>query len=183
MTAAKKKPPSKSLVKRELTKRDKFCHEYVLNGQNGTQAYLAAGYKCTIRAAWVSAHRMLRDAKVITRIKELQEQYYALLTSKREDFIREIDNLAMFDPINMFGPTGQLLKLHEMDAVTRKSINEIEMIITEGGGITAKVKYGKDKRGYLDMMMKFFNLYEEHQKSTGTGTFEVRYMYPQDEHL
>ena len=57
------------------------------------------------------------------------------------------------------------------------------MLQNEDGGLVAKVKFGKDKQAYLDMMAKHFNLYEEHQKSESAGTFVVRYMYPQDEKL
>jgi hypothetical protein len=57
------------------------------------------------------------------------------------------------------------------------------MLQNEDGGLVAKVKFGKDKRAYLDMMAKHFNLYEDNKKSGSAGTFVVHYMYPQDEHL
>lgn len=53
----------------------KFCHEYVNNGCNGTQAYLKAYKSCkTEGTAMSNASRLLRNAKVMAYIKELQEK-------------------------------------------------------------------------------------------------------------
>ena len=57
------------------------------------------------------------------------------------------------------------------------------MLQNEDGRLVAKVKFGKYKRAYLDMMVKHFNLYEENKKSGAAGPFVVHYVYPQDEHL
>lgn len=178
-----KKIPGTAIANKPQSYRENFCHEYVLNGNNATQAYMNAGYKCKISSAWVSAHNLLRTTKVIERIKELQVYYHSVLTSNREKIIQEIDGLSMFDPINMFDANGKLLPLHKMDAVTRKSVNEIEIMLGDDNQLVAKVKYGKDKKGYLDMMAKFYNLYEEHQKAAGNAELIVHYMYPQDEKL
>ena len=70
----------------------------------------------------------------------------------------------------MFDENGALLPLQEMPFAARNSVNEIEMVIDDEDGRAyrvLKVKHGKDKRGYLDMMAKIYNQYGEHQKAGG----------------
>jgi hypothetical protein len=91
----------------------------------------------------------------------------------------------MFDPVNMFDENGQLLMLHEMDPITRKMVNEVEMLITDEGGTPfrmAKIKYGKDKRAYIDMMMKHYNQYEAHQVAGSVQPTTV-YLHEADANL
>jgi hypothetical protein len=53
--------------------REQFCHEYLATNCNGAEAYRRAGFKVNSRAAAESgASRLLRDAKVLDRIHELQ---------------------------------------------------------------------------------------------------------------
>lgn len=175
---------SKKIAKVELTRRDKFAHNYVLNGQNGTQAYLNAGYKCKIESAWVGAHRLLRDIKVRERVAQLQNEYHDKLTHTREQTIQEIDNLGHFDPIDMFDDDGKMLPLQMMPAIARKMVNKIEMSLDKDENLASilKVEYGKDKRGYLDMAAKFHNLYDSHQNA-GNGVIKVMMYCPQDANL
>lgn len=50
-----------------------FCHEYVNNGKNGTQAYLKAYKTCKKeQTARTNASRLLTNANIIDYIEELQ---------------------------------------------------------------------------------------------------------------
>lgn len=53
--------------------QEKFCIEYARCG-NATQAYIAAGYKVKGNAARANASRMLTNANIQKRIKELSEE-------------------------------------------------------------------------------------------------------------
>ncbi len=181
--ARKKIQAGKQIAKIELNRRDKFCHEFVLNGQNATQAYLSAGYKVkNENVAGVCAFRLLRDARVRSRIQELQTQYHELLTQTREQVIQEIDRLSKFDPIEFLDEKGGLLPLHQMSETARKAIQEMELVINEDGATMAKVKQSKDRRGYLDMMAKYYNIYEQHQNA-GTGEINVVHYCEMDAYL
>lgn len=57
----------------------KFCEEYVANGFNGTQAYKSAyGSETNVpsdNVAAVEAHRLLRDSRIIEKIKDVEGDY------------------------------------------------------------------------------------------------------------
>lgn len=53
-------------------KQDKFCRDYVLNGENGKQAAISAGYSSS--TADVQASRLLTHVKVSQRIAELKRE-------------------------------------------------------------------------------------------------------------
>lgn len=53
----------------------KFCEEYVNNGLNGTKAYLSAYKSCKKETTAMSnASRLLRNAKILEYVEELQEK-------------------------------------------------------------------------------------------------------------
>lgn len=51
----------------------KFCEAYALD-QNGTSAYLSAYPKSTEAAAGVSAHRLLKSAKILAEIARIRRK-------------------------------------------------------------------------------------------------------------
>jgi hypothetical protein len=55
---------------------EKFCQTYVRGktAGDGTESYLAAGFKCSRKAAGVAASRLLKNASIKQRIAELQGQ-------------------------------------------------------------------------------------------------------------
>jgi len=193
--AAKRKPLTALAKKRAATKRaattlalkhDKFITTYLLNGENGTQAYLSVWPKVQDNTAASNAWKLLRNTDVMQRMRELRVIGHKNLVRGFEETVQEVGELAFFDPINMFDEDGKLLELWEMDAPTRKMVHEIEMVIDrqdpESFEHICKVKYGKDKGKYLDMMMKFHNAFGEHQHA-GSGTIVVQMYCAQDAHL
>jgi hypothetical protein len=164
-----------------------FCQQYVLT-QNATTSYQAA-FSSPKRpildtSAASNGWLLLRNTEIVQRIKELRIKGHDHLMVSFEETLQEIAGMSQFDPINMFNQDGQLLHLHEMDPVTRKMVNEIEISLGDEGDAlrVAKIKYGKDKKGYLDMLMKFYNAYSEHQKA-GTGVIVVQQYCAQDANL
>ena len=160
-------------------KHEIFCMQYVLT-QNATTSYLAA-YSTKSRpmkdtSAATEGWRLLRNPDIQARIKELRIHGHDSLMVSFEETLQEIAALAMFDPRDMFDEDGNLMKLADMPPVARKMVHEIEFTTDDDGQEwlrTAKVKYGKDKGKYLDMVMKFYNAYSEHQKA-GSGTITVQ---------
>ena len=53
-------------------KQEKFCREYVLNGENGRQAYIKAGY--SEKTADQGAVQLLRNTKVKDYLEELKKE-------------------------------------------------------------------------------------------------------------
>lgn len=185
--AQKKRAQLQRAERAEGIKREKFCQLYVLT-QNATQSYLEAfsttRKPITEPSAATGGWRLLRNVEISQRVKELRIEHHDALMVSFEETLQEIGNLSMFDPVNMFDEDGRLLQLHEMDPVTRKMVNEIEISIDDDDNPLrmAKIKYGKDKRGYLDMVMKYRNAYNDHQKA-GTGVIIVQQYCAQDANL
>lgn len=64
-------------------KQERFCQEYVVD-YNGTQAAIRAGY--TEKTAYSQANRLLKNAEILARVRELQhEQAERLAVS--QDFV------------------------------------------------------------------------------------------------
>ena len=158
---------SKSISKAELNRQDKFCLYYVVNRGNAAQAYRDAYPKCNPNSARQLGYLLLQNLDIQKRIRELKDEHHEHLMATHKEILQEVSELATFDPIEMLDPeSGRLLTLGEMPPAARKSVNEIEMIIGDDDGVPfrmAKVKYGKDKKGYLDMLMKHYNQYEAHR--------------------
>lgn len=85
----------------------KFCHEYVNNGCNGTQAYLRAYKSCKKEeTAKVNASRLLTKANIQSYIEELQEKLKSkaiMSAQERMEWLtnvikgKELDNYTYFD--------------------------------------------------------------------------------------
>ena len=52
-----------------------FCEEYVANDYNGTKAYKLAYNQKDSNTSAVAAHKMLRDPRIIEKIKEIEGDY------------------------------------------------------------------------------------------------------------
>ncbi len=186
--AAKRKAALVRADKATALKHEHFCQQYVIT-QNGTQSYLTAydpkGTRIKATSAATESYKLLRKPETLQRIKELRIHGHDHLMVSFEETLQEVSGLAMFDPADMFDEDGALLKLHEMPPVARKMVQEIEFMTDDDGKEwlrTAKVKYGKDKGKYLDMMMKFYNAFSDHEKA-GTGVIVVQQYCAQDANL
>ena len=72
-------------IDKELNKKqENFCLEYVKNGYNATQAYKTA-YQCTDSTASSQGCRLLKNPKVLERIKAIQKEEFqaACITAER----------------------------------------------------------------------------------------------------
>jgi type II secretory pathway component HofQ len=74
-------------------KQDRFCHEFIANGGNATQAYRAAydaegNSEATTNQA---ASRLLHDSNLAARIEELRDQAVAFAGISPESIATEFD--------------------------------------------------------------------------------------------
>ena len=56
-------------------KQTEFCEEYVANDYNGTAAYRTVYGQKDDNAAAVAAHKLLRNSKIIEKVKEIEGDY------------------------------------------------------------------------------------------------------------
>ncbi|GAH30654.1 unnamed protein product, partial [marine sediment metagenome] len=87
-------------------RQEKFCIEYVFNGNNGTQAWITTQPKCKTTSAATEAWRLLRIPEIQHRISELRVEHHQLLLTGHKELLQEAAGLAMFDPVNMFDEDG-----------------------------------------------------------------------------
>jgi phage terminase small subunit len=181
-------------TKRNAVKHEKFCQHYVLTG-NGTESYqLAYGTKSKPiqdNSAGTESWKLLKNPETMARMKELRVNGHEHLMVSFEEALQEIGGLAMFDPKDMFDEDGRVLSIPEMPIVARKMVHEFKQFAVEStneeGDVSStryetEIKYGKDKGKYLDMIMKFYNAYELHQKA-GSGIIVVQQYCAQDANL
>lgn len=165
-------------------RHEQFALTYVLNGFNATQAYkdVYGTPKKPVDdpTARTNAWRLLTKADMAARIKELRIEHHDRLMAGYEETLQEVSSLAMFDPADMFDPeTGRLLDITKMPPAARKMVQEINFTLEDHDEDYVRrmvqVKYGKDKRAYLDMLMKHYGAYEEHQRAGATQIAVIQY--------
>lgn len=70
-------------------KHEKFCVEYIRNGRNATAAYKAAGYTKDGEAAKACASRLLTDANVQSRLRELEKEFEEMMEEEKKAAIMD----------------------------------------------------------------------------------------------
>lgn len=138
---------------------ERFCREYVANGHNGTKAAISVGKNKASAAWWAS--EQLKIPKVFQRVLQLEEDIIDSLILSKEEVVAEMNKLAVFDPRMAYDEEGNLLHPKDMDEITAANIKEVTVI----NGKVVGVKFLDNKRGAIQDMMKYYNAFEDHQKS------------------
>lgn len=176
--AAAPKKPAKAVNKkqkngtsREAAEQRKklFVEAYLVNGGNGRQAAIEAGY--APKAAAQQASRLLTDANISYLIKERRAKLVESMELTTERTLREIARLAYFDPRKLLDNTGRPLPLSELDDNTAAAIAglDVEDLYSGRGedkeqiGVVVKYKFA-DKNAALEKAMKHLGQYERDNK-------------------
>jgi terminase small subunit-like protein len=104
----------------KLDRHEVFCPAYVSLGFRAAKAATAAGYSA--RSAHVTASRLLRKAKVQSRIAELKKQHCADLTMDARELIARASVIARADGVDLFDDNGTMRNLQDIPAHTRMAI-------------------------------------------------------------
>lgn len=176
--------PGKRIANLTPGQFEKFCQAVALTG-NQTHAYSLIKPNCKRSTCGVEGFRLLKNPKVAERVRDLKVIAHEALMGKYEQALQEMTNNALWDPAGMFDEDGKLLPLHEMDETSRKMVNEVEIILGDDDQALrlAKVKYGRDKRAYLDMMLKHYNAYEAHRQAGQSKEIKVYMIHEADANL
>lgn len=124
-----KKPPPKqakasSSQDSASLRRKKFVEAYLSNGNNCTQAGLAAGL--SKKTAYSTGQRMLKHAEVQALIEHRHQQMLAKLQISTERTLKERARMAYYD----IGDLAQLLKVVKEPADIAKLPEDIRQAIT-----------------------------------------------------
>lgn len=163
--AAKKAKPGQNAASTEQ-RRKLFIEAYLLNGENGTQAAIAAGF--SEKTAASQASRLLKNVKVQ---QELNSRRSAALAKVQKDTgitlertLREIARGAFFDVRKLFNADGTPKSIQDLDDDTAAVLAglEVQQIGADDGAVAMVKKYKlSDRKGYLDMLMKHLGGYKK----------------------
>lgn len=128
----------------ELSDQQKlFCHEYITQKFNGTQAAINAGY--SPRSAKEQAARLLTNHNIRTLLTELKKDLGLRLGITRERIALELAKTAFLDIGDLLEDTGTIRAIGSMGEAARGSIAAVEiteLYNNEGDNIgqTKKIK-------------------------------------------
>lgn len=137
--------PSDELSLREET----FCAVYITNGENGTQAALAAGVPQGSAAWWAS--QALKKPKIQAEIERLLEPVREQHGLTLERVLKEIKAVATFDKRKLYDKDGRRKAIVELDDETAAALSHF--------GANDVVPF--DKLKAIDMAMKHLGGYEK----------------------
>lgn len=138
-------------------KRAIFVEAFITNGENTTQAAIAAGFSA--KTAYQAGSRLLKDVRISTEINRRRTEIIAALELNTERTLREVSRLAFSDPRKITNRDGSFKRLHELDDDTAASVSSCK--IDKDGVIEYKFW---DKNSALEKAVKVQGLYEKDNK-------------------
>lgn len=166
MTApkAKNRPKPKQTNQKDTAaaRRARFIEALLSNGENITDAALAAGF--SPKSAASQGSRLLKHVEVQqalnSRRTELLDQFQ--ITTERT--FREVARLAYSDPRRFYRPDGTLKHVSELDDDAAATVASMEVDELTAGdaviGMTKKIKQW-DKNGALDKALRILGAYKK----------------------
>lgn len=128
MTALKKTLPAKvkaGTSKRSAAqKREAFVEEFLVNGENATQAAVAAGF--SEKSAGAAGARLLKDVRISVAVSQRRKEIVQDMRLTTDRLHREIARLAFSDPRRIMHPDGRIKMPHELDDDTAAAVASFE---------------------------------------------------------
>lgn len=149
------------------TRTEAFCHHYIINDGNGTQAAISAGYSAN--GADVQAARLLGNARVMKRIDELRASVVRRANATEDEIFEFLTFAANFDPtvwVNVTSKGQMLLKcdLDQLPKMVKKMITEVKP--TQFG---VQVKWFSKEKA-LEMLARFHGMNKDKLEVTSDLT-------------
>jgi phage terminase small subunit len=165
MTApkAKKRPKPKQTNQKDTAaaRRAVFIEVLLSNGENITDAALAAGF--SPKTAAQQGSRLLKHVEVQQALNSRRTEVLQKFQLTTDRTLQEIARLAFSDVRKLFGPDGQLKPIHELDDDAAACISSIDIDELRDGqniiGVSKKFKHW-DKNSALEKAMKHLGAYE-----------------------
>lgn len=114
----------------DLSEKEQFFCIYFMKNHNATRAYMKA-YQCGYESAAVSAHKLLKKAKIKNYIVELRNRKMKEIDLREEDLTERLVDIA-FSDINDFADVtnGEVVMKDEFDGSLVRSIKNGKYGIT-----------------------------------------------------
>lgn len=141
-------------------RRAKFVEEYIVNGENATQAYKAAGFTAKNDAvAGVEGGKLLKEPWVAAEIKRRRAESIEKAQEKTnltaEEMLASLARDIRFDPVRVF-KDGTLIDFELMDPDTRRALRGLSFDAKGRPNIKFPEQTTAREQG-----MKYFGLYEK----------------------
>jgi len=144
-------------------RQERFVLEYLKDG-NGTRAAIRAGYAAS--SAAVHAHRLLKNERVLEKVRACQNRFQQRTEVTVEKTLRELAAVAFFDPGRLFDRKGNLLPLGKMpkDAL---SVIDFDIESVKGGRKVRMVRVKTaDKMAALTALGSYLGMFPKPPKRT-----------------
>jgi len=154
-------------------KQQRFVSEYLANGLNATRAAISAGY--SEKTAKSQGARLLTNVDIASAVGLKTEKALVKADLSVEKTLDFVARMAFFDVKDLFEDDGSLKLIKDMSPEARTVIAGLEVTELFDGetgeqkhaiGLLKKIKLS-DRRGALDMLMRYHALY--HDKLAHTG--------------
>jgi len=164
-------------------KQEHFCLEWV-KSENASDAYRLAynAEGMSPAAINVAACRLLKNAKVALRIKELTARASAILERKFDITVerigQELAKLAFFNPADLFDENGDMIQPCDLPKEVAAALHQVEVFeefgVTATGkaliGYTKKVKW-HDKKAAPEVLARWKGMLIERRETGKPGEF------------
>jgi phage terminase small subunit len=137
----------------------------VLQGKNGREAYIAAGYNAA--GAEANASRLIRNDKVSARIAELKGKAAEGVVATARQVLEELTRIGLANMRDYVGPHGQLVDVSQLTREQTAAIQEITVdTYMDGSGenvrAVKRVKFKlADKRAALVDLGRHYKLFTD----------------------
>lgn len=145
---------SKKVSEKLTAQQEMFCQEYIVD-YNGTQAAIRAGY--SKKTADVQASKLLRNVKVLSRVRAIQKERLEKLAVTQESVILKL--------LEIYDRCMQAKPVMEWDYNERKYVETGEYAFDSRGALNALEMIGKH--------LAMFTNKVEHSGTVNTGNTEL----------
>lgn len=160
-----KSPKAGTSKQSAATRKTAFIEAYIANGENGTEAAVAAGF--SKKTAGQQASRLLKDVNIQQELASRRKVLANKFELRTEDVLRELARIVYADPRKVFDACGKMLPVHKWPDEVAAMISsvEVEELFDGNGedrrqiGHTKKIKIW-DKNAAIEKAMKHLGQYE-----------------------
>lgn len=146
-------------------KRKLYAAAFVANGENKTQAAIAAGFGA--KYAHQAGARLYKDVRVIAEINKLRDKIIEKADLSIDRVASEISKIAFCDPRKLV-EDKTFKQLHELDDDLAAAISSVK-VLADG---TVEYKFW-DKTKALDMANKITGAYQKHNEQKAELTIDA----------
>jgi len=156
-------------------RQERFVLEYLKDG-NGTRAAIRAGYATS--SAAVHAHRLLKNERVLDKVRACQNRFQQRTEVTVEKTLRELAAVAFFDPRLLFDRKGKLLPPGKMP---KDALSAIDFDIQESAkGRKVRMVRWKTagKMAALTALGTYLGLFPKHVVTSPDGHESCKHRAP-----